>query len=159
MTSQNPSRTARALDPVDHHILELLAADGRMSNKDLAAEVGIAPSTCLVRVRRLVDLGVLRGVHAQIDPEVTGRSLQAVVAVRIRSDARDSLGDFSRRMAGSPMVAEVRFVSGAYNFMVLVAGSSSEDLRTFVADVNALPTVAGTETHLVFERLHGRASV
>ncbi len=66
-----PSRTIvrfPALDDVDRRILGVLAADGRMPNNALAAEVGVAPSTCLARVRALRDSGVIRGYHADIDP-------------------------------------------------------------------------------------------
>ena len=56
------------LDAVDREILRVLAVDARTSNNVLAAQVGVAPSTCLMRVRRLQDVGVIRGFHAELAP-------------------------------------------------------------------------------------------
>ncbi|MBF6394161.1 winged helix-turn-helix transcriptional regulator, partial [Nocardia farcinica] len=69
------------LDDVDRILLDELARDGRMTNNALAAAAGIAPSTCLGRVRSLVERGVIRGFHADIDPAALGRSLQAMISV------------------------------------------------------------------------------
>ena len=63
------------LDEVDHTILRALAADARIPNNRLAAQAGVAPSTCLMRVRRLQDTGVIRGFHADLAPEALGRPL------------------------------------------------------------------------------------
>lgn len=60
------------LDRIDCGILAALQNDGRLSNKELAARVGLAPSSCLARVRRLREGGVLRGVHADVDPRALG---------------------------------------------------------------------------------------
>jgi DNA-binding Lrp family transcriptional regulator len=76
------------LDPVDAKILERLAANARVSNARLAAEVGIAPSTCLTRVRALVERGVIRGFHAEVDQAAVGRPLQAFIAVRLAAHSR-----------------------------------------------------------------------
>ena len=56
--------------------------DDRMPNNALAEAAGIAPSTCLGRVRSLVERGVIRGFHAEIDPAAIGRGLQAMISVR-----------------------------------------------------------------------------
>ena len=79
------------LDDVDRRLLSELERDGRISNKELAAAAGIAPSTCHARVRALRESGVLRGFHAQVDPEAVGRGLQAMIAVRLQAAAASSL--------------------------------------------------------------------
>ena len=76
------------LDAVDHTILRALTADARVPNNVLAARAGVAPSTCLMRVRRLQDAGVIRGYHAELAPEALGRPLQAIVSVRLQAHAR-----------------------------------------------------------------------
>ena len=68
----------RALDRIDFDILAALQNDGRLSNKELAAKVGLAPSSCLERVRALRESGVLRGFRAEVDPEALGIHLQAI---------------------------------------------------------------------------------
>ena len=87
------------LDETDHEILRVLAADARTPNNVLAAHVGLAASTCLMRVRRLQDTGVIRGFHADLAPEALGRPLQAIVSVRLQPNARPGIGSFARRFA------------------------------------------------------------
>ena len=71
------------MDRIDDAILGALQNDGRMSNKELAAQVGLAPSSCLDRVRRLHERGVIRGYHAEVDPGAMKIGLQAFVFVRL----------------------------------------------------------------------------
>ena len=75
----NRARKSRELNPIDLQLLHLLAIDGRQSNKKLAAATGIAPSTCLTRVRRLQRDGVIKAVQAIIDPVKLGYPLQAII--------------------------------------------------------------------------------
>src|SRR5215469_18814461 len=75
------------LDEIDLTIIRELARDARLPNNMLAARAGIAPSTCLGRVRALRERGVIRGYHADVDQAALGRPLQAMIAVRLQSDA------------------------------------------------------------------------
>ena len=75
------------LDDTDRRILTALHADARMSNSALADLVGIAASTCHGRVRRLQELGVIRGFYADIDPSAIGLSLQAMISVSLQAIA------------------------------------------------------------------------
>ncbi|MGI9153706.1 MAG: Lrp/AsnC family transcriptional regulator, partial [Rubrivivax sp.] len=79
---------AADLDDVDRRILALLHADARMPNSALAEAVGVAPSTCHGRVRRLQDAGVIRGFYADIDPAAIGLPLQAMISVSLQAGAR-----------------------------------------------------------------------
>src|SRR6476619_6600252 len=78
-----------ALDPIDRRILAALVRDARIANNALAAEVGIAPSTCLGRVRAMREAGVIRGYHADLDPDAIGVPLQAMIAVRLRARSEE----------------------------------------------------------------------
>ena len=84
---------SRSID-VDRRILTALHADARMSNSALAELVGIAPSTCHGRVRRLQELGVIRGFYADIDPAAIGLTLQAMISVSLQSNARGKIRSF-----------------------------------------------------------------
>src|ERR1700704_366247 len=79
------------LDAVDRRILSQLHSDARMTNNAPADAVGIAPSTCHGRVRRLVDLGVIRGFYTDIDPVAVGLPLQAMISVNLNSNARGKI--------------------------------------------------------------------
>ena len=156
--SSQPDTTGprAALDRVDRKILSALMRDARVANNALASEVGIAPSTCLARVRALRESGVIRGYHADIDPDSIGLPLQAMIAVRIRAGARDRMRLFTERMRQLPEVRNVYFLAGADDFLLDVATTDSGALRSFVVDeLSALPEVALTETNLIFEHVRG----
>jgi DNA-binding Lrp family transcriptional regulator len=150
-------KDVRALDELDARIVAALRRDGRLPNNALAAEVGVAASTCLTRVRSLVDRGVIAGFHAEVDPAWLGRPIQAMIAVRLTSDARSAISVFSDRLAAMPEVLNVFFLAGADDFHVHVAARDPDDLRAFVVDhLSSAPEVALTETNLIFEHKRGR---
>ena len=142
------------VDEVDRRILAALAQDARMANNALAEKVGIAPSTCLGRVRALRDGGVIRGYHADIDPAALGRPIQAMIAVRLQSHARGHMTEFAAKVARLPEVLNVFFLGGADDFLVHIAATGTENLRDFVVvNLSGNPDVALTETNLIFEHI------
>ncbi|OBA88567.1 AsnC family transcriptional regulator [Mycobacteriaceae bacterium 1482268.1] len=144
------------LDDVDRRILILLHRDARMPNSALADAVGIAPSTCHGRVRRLQELGVIRGFYADIDPGAIGLSLQAMISVSLQASARGKIRSFIQQIRRNPRVMDVYFLAGADDFILHVAASDTEDLRAFVVEnLNSDADVAGTQTSLIFEHLRG----
>jgi DNA-binding Lrp family transcriptional regulator len=142
-----------ALDDVDRELLRRLAADARITNAALAESVGIAPSTCLARVRSLRERGVVRGFHADVDPAAVGLPLQAMISVRLQSDARDRLGEFLGLVRRLPAVRDVYFVAGADDYLLHVATAGTVALRDLVATLNGHRDVAGTVTSLIFEHI------
>lgn len=148
------------LDEVDRELLRLLQADARMSNAALAAKVGIAPSTCLTRVRALLDRGAISGFHAQLAPRALGLGLEALISVNIKVGARRAVATFARELEALPEVTQVFFLGGAEDFMIHVAARDSDHLRQFVVDnLSAHPSVASTRTSLVFEHTAPRLTV
>ncbi|MDJ0792520.1 MAG: Lrp/AsnC family transcriptional regulator [Acidimicrobiia bacterium] len=141
-----------ALDPTDRMIIALLQQDGRLSNKALAAEVGIAPSTCSERVQRLRDNGVFRGFHGEVEPEALGIGLQALVVVRLRRHAEDLVHRFWEHTEEMPEVKAVYHLSGGNDFLCHVVVKDSDHLRRVaVSGFTSLPEVAHIETSLIFE--------
>ena len=148
------------LDGVDRRILSLLHADARVTNNALAEAIGIAPSTCHGRVRRLVDAGVIRGFYTDIDPVAVGMPLQAMISVSLQSNARGKIRSFIQQIRRRRQVMDVYFLAGADDFLLHVAARDTEDLRAFVVEnLNADADVAGTQTSLIFEHLRGAAPV
>lgn len=144
------------LDDVDRRMLLALHADARISNSALAEAVGIAPSTCHGRLRRLQDLGVIRGFFTDIDPSAVGLPLQAMISVSLQSNARGRIRDFIQQIRRRPQVMNVYFLAGGDDFILHVAARDTEDLRAFVVEnLNADGDVAGTQTSLIFEHLRG----
>lgn len=154
MVAVDPKNLRADLDDVDLRIVRALAADARIANNALANLVGIAPSTCLGRVRALRERGVIRGYHADVDPAALGRPLQAMIAVRLQAHARGHITEFVAKVADLPEVLNVFFLGGADDFLVHIAAASTENLRDFVVvNLSGNPDVALTETNLIFEHV------
>ncbi len=149
--------TAGDLDDIDRHIVRELARDARMANNALAERVGIAPSTCLGRVRSLRERGVIRGYHADVDQAAIGRPLQAMIAVRLQSHARSRIRGFVAGVAGLPEVLNVFFLAGKDDFLLHVAAASTAALREFVETLSSNTDVSYTETSLIFEHIRADA--
>lgn len=139
------------LDRTDRALVAALQKNARISNKDLAGLVGLAPSTCLERVRALRARGVIRGFHADVDRSVLGRSLEAIVAVRVRPHSRVHVDAFWEYTLELPEVIEVFHVTGADDFLVHVGVADMDGLRDFVLDrLTVRPEVAHVESHLIY---------
>ncbi|WP_099022704.1 HTH-type transcriptional regulator AldR [Mycolicibacterium palauense] len=153
-----PSKDVQAadLDDIDRRILTTLHGDARISNSALAEAVGIAPSTCHGRVRRLQELGVIQGFYTDIDPAAIGLPLQAMISVSLQANARGKIRSFIEHIRHRPQVMGVYFLAGADDFLLHVAARDTDDLRAFVVEnLNADADVAGTQTSLIFEHLRG----
>ncbi|GAA0251550.1 Lrp/AsnC family transcriptional regulator [Cryptosporangium japonicum] len=147
-------------DDVDRQILRALADDARLPNSTLAAQVGVAPSTCLMRVRRLQEAGAILGFHADLSPAALGRPLQAIISVRLAAHARTRIRQFGAGIAALPGVLNVFFLAGANDFQVHLAAESADELRDFVVEnLSASREVVMTETNLIFEHLRGRSPI
>lgn len=139
------------LDRIDRALVATLQKNARISNKDLAELVGLAPSTCLERVRALRTRGVLRGFHAEVERSALGRALEAIVAVRVRPHSRANVDAFWSYTLGLPEVIEVFHVTGADDFLVHVGVADMDGLRDFVLDrLTVRPEVAHVESHLIY---------
>ena len=161
---KNPSNSLRkapdsaTLDRIDREILAALANNARLSNKELAATIRLAPSSALERFRRLVREGWLRGFHADVDPRAFGLTLEAMIAVRLKQHARDQYEAFRAYVQTLPEVVAAYHMAGANDFLVHVRVRDADHLRDFAIDAfTTRPEVGHLETALVFEHLRGGA--
>lgn len=139
------------IDRIDRDILAHLQHDARISNKKLAARVGLAPSSCLARVRRLEVSGAVQGYHAEVDPRVYGVTLEALVAIRLEKHARNAIAAFERHVATLPEVRGAFHVAGANDYLVHVAVRDADHLREFALSAfSTRPEVSHMETSLIF---------
>lgn len=141
-----------ALDPVDLEILRVLQNDARTTNRDLAAAVGVAPSTCLDRVARLRRAGVITGYRLAIDPARLGRGLEALLSVQVRPHRRDLIGPFVERIRSLPESRALFHLTGPDDYLLHVAVHDAADLQRLVLDeFTSRREVARVETRLVFQ--------
>lgn len=141
-----------ALDRTDRAILAKLQKDARLSNKELAAAVGLAPSSCLVRVQRLQKEGMLRGFHAFVDPGALGIGLQALIGVQLKQHSRAKVRAFTQHLLSLPEVVALYHVTGAFDFQVHVAVRGPEHLRDLALDAfTSRPEVQSLQTAMLFD--------
>jgi len=143
--------TKPTLDRIDVAILVALQKNARLSNKELAGRVNLAPSSCLERVRRLREAGVLLGFHADVDPATLGIEIQALVAVRLQRHSRDLVDAFQAHLTALPEAVAFFHLAGENDFLIHVAVRDTEHLRIVILDAfTARPEVAHVETSLIF---------
>lgn len=149
------SQIIHELDDVDHALVRELQRNARVTNADLAAAVGIAQSTCISRVRSLVQRGIITGFSAEVDPKALGLDLQVLISVTLRAGARANLSSFMTEMRALPEVVQVFFLGGSEDFIVHLAVRDSAHVREFVLEnLSNNPVVASTRTNMVFEHFH-----
>jgi len=140
------------LDRIDFALIDALQKDANTSNKELAALVGLAPSSCLTRVRRLREDGVLRGAHEAIDPGSVGIGIQALVSVMISQHSRDVVESFRDYIVTQPEVIATYHLAGKYDYLVHVAVRDSAHLRDLTLEkFMTRYEVRRIETALIFD--------
>jgi DNA-binding Lrp family transcriptional regulator len=120
------------LDSIDREILFQLGRDGRLSNVDLAARVGLTPPPCLRRVRRLEEAGVITGFRAVLDPAALGRGLEVILDIDITASDRSTIEDFEAAMSSYDEVIELRRMFGQTDYFARVAVADQVAYETFL---------------------------
>lgn len=144
------------LDDLDRAILRELMRDARRTNRDVAAAVGVAPTTALDRTRSLRRRGVITGARLEVDLASIGRGVQAMVAVRVRPPTRVNIEGFREWAASLPEVVGVFVTAGTEDFLLHVAVPDNDHLYAFVIDrLTEKPEVADVRTSIVYEHIRG----
>ena len=139
-------------DRTDEIILEALQKNARISYKELSGLTGVAPSTCLERVRTLRARGVIRGFRADLDLRLLGRPLEALIAIRFRSHSRALVGPFVEYVLSLPETLELFNIAGPDDYLLHIAVTDTDHLRAFTLDRLGNRTEIGhLQTSLVYE--------
>ena len=135
------------LDTIDRRIVGYLRSEGRISWRELADRVHLAPSSVADRVRRMEAVGVIQGYSARIDPAALGRNVRAVVDVGLPPGADPAV--FEVRLAEREEVALAMYVTGPADYTIIVDCEGAEGLDTFIRWLKADAGVARTESKFV----------
>ena len=131
------------LDDIDRAILNLLQDDGRLANIDVAEKVGLSPSACLRRVRRLEDAGVIAGFVLLVDQHKIGRPVDVFVEISLDGQAETKLDEFERAVADCPEVMSCHLMAGEYDYILHLAVADMFDYeRIHKQYLSRLPSVA-----------------
>jgi Lrp/AsnC family leucine-responsive transcriptional regulator len=135
------------MDATDSDILRLLRRDGRLSWRDLGAEVGLSANAAADRVRRMRNAGVITGFAAIVDPAAGGRRLEALVGVVV-GPGTDS-DEFAVAAAALEPVTEVLHLAGAPDYQLRVACRDTAELDQLLRALRLRLGAADTETKIV----------
>jgi Lrp/AsnC family leucine-responsive transcriptional regulator len=136
------------IDSIDKHILTIVQQDARISNAEIARQVGLAPSAVLERLRKLEDRGIIRGYHTEIDPRSIDFGLTAFVAVR----TSECGGVAAEALSAIPDVLEVHDVAGEDSYWLKIRTKDTEELGRLLREkIKPIPTVLGTRTTVVLQ--------
>jgi DNA-binding Lrp family transcriptional regulator len=146
------SEAKAGLDRMDVAILGLLQSNARLSVKEIAAEVALAPSSTHERIKRMRDSGVLRGTHAEVDPKALGVGLEALFMIELSKHQRGTVDQFMDDIAGVPEVRVAFLVTGRYDVVVHVVVRDTQHLKDLALDqFTNRPGVTRIETSIVYE--------
>ena len=127
-----------------------------MTNVQLAKRVGLTPPSCLRRVKRLKEDGVIAGYRAVINPEAIGRTLEVLVDIEIYAQDRATIEEFEATLASYDEVTELRRMYGSPHYFVRVAIADNTAYEAFVMDkLTGHPAVQRLESHLTMKKIKG----
>ncbi len=132
------------MDSVDEKIIQLLQKNARTSIKDIASQVFLSSPAVTARIDRLEKIGIIRGYHAQIDPEALGYRIKAFVNLEMEPSKKT---EFYAYIENVPNVIECNCVTGDYAMLLQVEFWNTNELDHFV---NELQRFGKTKTQIVF---------
>jgi DNA-binding Lrp family transcriptional regulator len=144
-------------DDFDLRILKELRADARITNNELAERIGLSPSPCLRRVRRLEETGVIRGYTTLVDPAAFGWSMVAIATIRLSRQNEDEIVMFEDAIRGWEEVLECHLVTGSRDYVLKVVTGSLGQYERFIKEkIARLKCVASIETSFVMNTIKER---
>ena len=142
----------KKLDSIDLQILTILYKDADITNKELAAQIGIAPSTCLERVKRMKSKGIIKGSHISINFKSIGGNIEAIAAIRLQPYSEEIVNQLRDDLLKLPEIVSLYHMGGNYDYFIHMSVKDSEHLRQFVFNaVTSRDEVQTVETSLIFE--------
>lgn len=140
------------LDDFDRKIIAVLREDGRISVTDLAQRIGLSKTPCQVRLRRLIDTGVIRGFTALVDRAKLGLDHVAFAEVKLSDTREAALREFNAAVQRIPEVEECHMLASSFDYLLKVRTSDIRRYRVVLGErISALPHVASTSTFVAME--------
>ena len=140
------------LDRTDFAILRLLQNDARMRNKEVAAAINLAPSSAHERIRRLWDIGALRGLHAEVEPSALGVGIEALLMIELSKHKRANVDAFMDEVGVIPEVRAAFLLTGRWDVVVHVVARDMVHLKDLVLDkFTSRPGVTRIETAIIYD--------
>ena len=150
-TQRNP---VRALDKLDHKILNILQEDGRIAMKDLAERVGLSVTPCIERVKRMERDGVIMNYYARVNPTELGAALLVFVEITLDHKSGNMFEQFRREVQKIPEVLECHLVSGDFDYLIKARIGEMADYRKLLDDILLqLPGAMQSKSYMMMEEI------
>ncbi len=147
-------KTPKHIDRIDRKILTALQIDGKMSNVELASQVGLSASPCLERVKRLEQQGYITGYTAIVDPSKLGAAMLVFVEITLSKTSVDIFAEFSAAVQNLDDIQECHLVSGNFDFLLKARVADMSSYRKLLGDtLLRLPGVRESRTYVVMEEV------
>lgn len=147
------------MDQRDRKIVRALQRDGRMSNRDLAERVGLSPSPCLRRLKALEAEGVIRGYHAEIDPDLYGLPITVFIRVRLERHDEDTVNGFETKVRANDNIVECHVMTGQSDYLLRVMVADLADYERFVRhELQRIGGIASIDTSFAYGQVKRRAA-
>ena len=144
----------KALDRIDRNILTELQNDGRLSNVELSKRVGLSPTPCLERDRRLEKNGYILGYRARLNPKALGASLLVFVEISLNKSSPDVFERFNKAVQELPDIQECHLVSGSFDYLLKTRVSDMSAYRKLLSEtILKLQCMSDTRTFVVMEEV------
>lgn len=145
------------LDDFDRKIIAALSADGRMTVTDLARIVGLSKTPCQVRLRRLIESGVISGFRAIVDPAKMGLDHIAFTEVKLSDTRERALSEFNAAVQRIPEVEECHMMASNFDYLLKVRTADIRRYRIVLGEkISSLPHVASTSTFVAMQTVKER---
>ena len=135
------------IDKTDKKILDILQQDGRVSASNIASELGISIPTVTDRIKKLQDSGIIKGIHAVLDPKSLGLDVAAIIT--LISESSLHYKELTRAAEKTPEVLQRLSTTGKGSHMLFVVSNNSSTLEDLLRKIQSWPGVIRTETQIV----------
>lgn len=142
------------IDQIDRKIVEVLRGDGRVTITELANRVGLSKTPCQIRLRRLIDDGIIRGFRAITDPVKLGLGHIAFAEVKLSDTRERALEEFAKAVMQVREIEECHMIASSFDYLLKVRTADIHSYRRVLGEkISSLPHVASTSTFVVMESI------
>ncbi|MDN3398961.1 Lrp/AsnC family transcriptional regulator [Psychrobacter sp. APC 3426] len=147
------------MDKIDRHILEVLQKEGRLSTAELAERIGLSPSPCARRLKRLEDEFYIEGYQANINRAKAGIAMSFFVEVSLSNHQEGSITAFENALSEMDEVINGHVVSGPYDYLLEVVSTDLNGYEEFTRKLHKLTSVKDIHTHLSVRRVINKTTL
>jgi len=147
------------MDKIDRHILEVLQKEARLSTAELAERIGLSPSPCARRLKRLEDEGYIESYQANINKAKAGIAMSFFVEVSLNNHQEESIATFERALSDMDEVINGHVVSGSYDYLLEVVSPNLDGYERFTRKLHKLASVKDIHTHLSVRKVINKTTL